>query len=89
MAAATSGEAVGRDQREADVLVHQMPRPKSDREAWEEELKELTALIAERQRELEATRVEDKDRRENLQWRIRRAEKRMADLRGRLSAAGG
>jgi len=33
-----------------------MPRPKSEREAWEEELKELTALIAEPQRELEATR---------------------------------
>jgi hypothetical protein len=69
------------------VTGHQMPRPKSDREAWEEELNELSALIAERQKELEATRVEDQDRRENLQWRIRRAEKRMADLRARLQGA--
>ena len=67
---------------------HQMPRPKSEREAWEEELKELTALIAERQKELEATRVEDKERRENILWRIRRAEKRMADLRARLARWG-
>ena len=67
---------------------HQMPCPKSDREAWEEELNELSALIAERQKELEATRVEDKERRENLMWRIRRAEKRMADLRARLARWG-
>jgi hypothetical protein len=70
------------------VTGHQMPRPKSEREAWEEELKELTALIAERQKELEATRVEDKERRENLLWRIRRAEKRMADLRASLARWG-
>ena len=61
-----------------------MPRPVSDREAREEELKELTALLAQYHRELEATRVEDKDRRENVQWRTRRAEKRMGELRGRL-----
>jgi septal ring factor EnvC (AmiA/AmiB activator) len=62
-----------------------MPRPKSEREAWQEELNELPALIASHQSELDATRVEDKDRRENLQGRIRRDEKRMADLRKRLA----
>ena len=46
--------------------------------------KELTALLAQYHRELEATRVEDKDRRENLQRRTRRAEKHMGELRGRL-----
>jgi hypothetical protein len=67
-----------------------MPRPKSEREAWEEELnEELPAFIASLPRELEATRVEDKERRENLQWRIRRAEKRMADLRARLARVPG
>jgi len=66
-----------------------MPRPKSEREAWEDELNELPALIAGHQSELDATRVEDKERRENLLWRIRRAEKRMADLRARLAEGGG
>ena len=61
-----------------------MPRPVNDRETWEEELKELTALLAQYHRELEATRVEDKDRRERLRWQLRRAEKRMGELRGRL-----
>jgi hypothetical protein len=64
-----------------------MPRPKSDREAWMEELSGLPALIAGHQSELDATRVEDKERRENLLWRIRRDEKRMAELRARLQGA--
>jgi hypothetical protein len=49
-----------------------MPRPTSDLEAWKEELKELPALIESHQRELDATPVEDQERRENLRWRIRR-----------------
>jgi hypothetical protein len=65
-----------------------MPRPKSEPEAWEAELNELLALIAGHQSELDATRVEDKERRENLLWRIKRDEKRMAELRARLAAAG-
>ena len=59
----------------------------SDREGWEEELKELTALLAQYHRELEATRVEDKDRRERLRWQLRRAEKRMTEVRARLARA--
>ena len=66
-----------------------MPRPKSEREAWQDELNELPALIAGHHSELDATHVEDKDRRENLLWRIRRDEKRMAELRAKLTGAGG
>jgi hypothetical protein len=64
-----------------------MPRPKSDREAWQEELKELPALLAKLHRELAETPEktdEDLERREVLQWKIRRAEHRITDLRERL-----
>jgi hypothetical protein len=40
-----------------------MPRPKSERETWREELDELPALIERHQKELEATPVGDKERR--------------------------
>jgi hypothetical protein len=63
-----------------------MPRPKSEREQWQDELAELPALIAGHQAELEATRVEDKERRENLQWRIRRDEERIVELKKRLAS---
>jgi len=72
------------------VTGHQMPRPESEREAWMHKLSELPALLGQFRREVEATPEEtagDKDRREALQWRIRRAEKRMADLRARLQGA--
>ena len=66
-----------------------MPRPTSEREAWEAELHELPAQIATTQRELDATPIEAQDRRERLQWQIRRDEKRMTELRKRLTAAEG
>jgi hypothetical protein len=62
--------------------------PRYDREAWEEELKELTPLLSKLHRELAATPEktdEDLDRREALQWKIRRAEHRITDLRSRLT----
>jgi chromosome segregation ATPase len=65
-----------------------MPRRKSDREAWEEELNELPALLSKLHRELAATPEktdEDLDRRETLQWKIRRVEHRIVDLRSRLT----
>ena len=40
-----------------------MPRPKSEREAWREELGEAPAPIERHQKELEATAVGDKERR--------------------------
>lgn len=61
-----------------------MPRAKGEREAWEAELNDLPAQIESYQRELLATPVEAQDRRERLRWRIRRDEKRIAELRARL-----
>jgi septal ring factor EnvC (AmiA/AmiB activator) len=63
-----------------------MPRPKSEREAWQDELNELPAVIAGHQSELDATHVEDKETRENLLWRIKRDQLRIAELKARLLA---
>jgi len=58
-----------------------MPRPMTDRQAWERELREeLPTVLADHQRELAATPAENRDRRERLEWQIRRVEKRMANL---------
>jgi hypothetical protein len=64
-----------------------MPRSRGERDAWTEELNALPAQIAEHQRQLDATPVGDKDRRENLQWRIRRDQLRIAELEKRLRSA--
>jgi hypothetical protein len=63
-----------------------MPHPKPEREAWQDELNELPDMIRGHRIELDATRVEDKERRENLLWRIRRDELRIAELEKRLAA---
>jgi hypothetical protein len=61
-----------------------MPRPRSEREVLEHERNvELPAQLAGYHKELEATPQENKERRERLEWQIRRAEKRMAALRAR------
>ena len=66
-----------------------MPRPVTERQAWERELREeLPALLANHQRELAATPQEHKKRRERPEWQIRRAEKRMADVKARLAKIG-
>ena len=58
-----------------------MPRPMGDRQVWERELREeLPTVLADHQRELTATPAENRDRRERLEWQIRRVEKRMANL---------
>jgi hypothetical protein len=62
-----------------------MPSRKSEREAWKEELAGLPDQISNHQRELAETPVGDKEKRENLLWRIRRDKKRMAELRARLA----
>jgi hypothetical protein len=65
-----------------------MPRPRSEREVLEHERNvELPAQLAGYRKELEATPQENKERRERLEWQIRRAEKRMAEIRGRLARA--
>ena len=62
-------------------------RTGTERQTIEEELAELPAQIANHKRELAATPMQDKERRENLVWRIRRDEKRTAELRARLARA--
>jgi chromosome segregation ATPase len=62
-----------------------MPRPRAERQAIEEELAELPAQIAKHKREIAATPPQETERRENLEWRIRRDEKRVAELRARLA----
>jgi hypothetical protein len=61
--------------------------PKNDREAWEEELKELTAHLAQLQRKLEAVTEASREVGEVFRWRIDRAEKRTVGLRARLARA--
>jgi len=65
-----------------------MPRPRTEREALEHERDvELPEQLAGYQRELEATPRENKERRERLEWQIRRAENRMAEVHARLARA--
>jgi hypothetical protein len=62
-----------------------MPRPQNERQAWEHELREeLPAQLVAYQQELAAGQA-DKTRREFLEWQIRRVQKRMGDLEGRLA----
>jgi hypothetical protein len=66
-----------------------MPPPRYDRQALEHERDvELPAQLAGYKRDLEATPRENKERRERLEWQIRRAEKRMADVKTRLARLG-
>jgi len=58
-----------------------MPRPRNERQALEQELAELPEQIAAYQRELAATPVENRARREMREWQIRRDSER-GDCRG-------
>jgi hypothetical protein len=51
----------------------------------EEERAELPALIAHYRHELTVTPAEDKTRREMLDWQIRWAQKRLAEVEARLA----
>jgi hypothetical protein len=63
-----------------------MPRPKSERQAWERELREeLPTQLAAYRKELDATPITFKERRERLEWQIRRVEKSMAKAEARLA----
>lgn len=63
-----------------------MATPPNERRSLEEERAELPALIAHYRHELTATLAEDKTRREMLEWQIRRAQKRLAEIGARLAA---
>jgi hypothetical protein len=62
---------------------------RTPRQALERERAELPALVANYRRELDATPQEQRERRERLEWQIRRVRKRMADIEARLTRAGG
>ena len=63
-----------------------MPAPTNERQALERERDELPAHVTNYQRELDATPQENRERRERLEWQIRRVE--MAEVHARLMAAG-
>jgi hypothetical protein len=63
-----------------------MPRPLDERQSLEQERDELSAQIATDQRELAPTTDQDRTRREFLEWRIRRAQSRIALIEARLAA---
>jgi hypothetical protein len=63
-----------------------MPAPTNERQALERERAELPAHVANYHRELDATPPDHKERRERLEWQIRRVEKRMAEVHARLNA---
>jgi hypothetical protein len=66
-----------------------MPPPRYDRQALEHERDvELPAQLAGYRRELDATPIESPERRERLEWQIRRAEKRLAEIEARLAMLG-
>ena len=67
-----------------DAEIPRSPRPISERQALEREREELPAQLAAYQRELEATPITFLERRERLEWQIRRVQKRMAEVEGRL-----
>lgn len=63
-----------------------MPRPWNERQSLEEEQDvELPAQLAQYRRDLDAKTAADKTRREFVEWQIRFAEKRMADVLARLA----
>ena len=66
-----------------------MPAPTNERQALEREQAELPAHVANYQRELNATPLQNRERRERLEWQIRRVRIRMADIEVRLTRAGG
>jgi hypothetical protein len=62
--------------------------PRYRRDAWTKELTiVLPALVSRLRRELLATPDDTRELREVLQWKIKRAERRMADLRESLRRA--
>jgi len=70
------------------AIISHMPAPINERQALERERAELPAHVVNYQRELDATPQEQKERRERLEWRIRRAKKRMAEVEARLALPG-
>jgi len=62
-----------------------MPPPRFNRQAWQDELKQLRGMLARLRRELAATPEANREQGEVLKLKIKRAEKRATDLRARLA----
>jgi hypothetical protein len=63
-----------------------MPRPRTERQALEHERDiELPTQLADYRRELDATPPTFRERRERLEWQIRRAEMRLATIEAGLA----
>jgi chromosome segregation ATPase len=65
-----------------------MPRPLNERQALECERAELPGQIAAHQAELAATPVENRARRERLEWHIRNLRERLVEVEAQLAAIG-
>ena len=64
-----------------------MPTPHNERHALERERQELPDELTTYKRELGATPPPPKERREWLEWQIRRVQKRMAEVERRLAGS--
>jgi hypothetical protein len=62
-----------------------MPAPINERQALERERAELPDHVANYQRELNATPQGNRERRERLEWQIRRVQKRIATIQAWLT----
>jgi division protein CdvB (Snf7/Vps24/ESCRT-III family) len=62
-----------------------MPPPRNERQRLEQERAELPVQIIARQSELAITPAEHTARRERIEWQIRRAGKRLAEIEARLA----
>ncbi len=65
-----------------------MPAPTNERQSLERERAELPGQLAAHQAELDAAAPEHKALGERLEWQIRRAQKRLAEVEARLAAIG-
>ena len=66
-----------------------MPRPVTEWQAGERELREeLPAQLVKYEEELAATPPQNRERRERLEWQIRRVQKRMAEIEVRIAMLG-
>ena len=63
-----------------------VPAPMTERQVLERERDELPALITTYEHELLATPVEEMEKREQLRWQLRLAEKRLAEINARLTS---
>ena len=64
-----------------------MPPPRNERQSLERERKELPDELTTYKRELEAAPPPHKERREWLDWQIRRVQKRIAEVERRLAGS--